>query len=47
LDRLGDEIPQGDPWLVRIPTTLIHLRADDKLSKWLGGGMRPLETHRL
>ena len=35
LDRPGDEIPQGDPWLVRIPTTLIHLRPDDKLPKWI------------
>ena len=34
LDRPGDEIPQGDPWPVRIPTTLVHLRADDKLPKW-------------
>jgi len=34
LDRPGDEVPQGDPWLVRIPTTLVHLRADDKLPKW-------------
>jgi hypothetical protein len=34
LDRPGDEIPQGEPWLVRIPTTLVHLRADDKLPKW-------------
>lgn len=34
LDRPGDEIPQGDPWLVRIPTTLVQLRADDKLPKW-------------
>jgi hypothetical protein len=34
LDRPGDEMPQGDPWLVRIPTTLVHLRADDKLPKW-------------
>src|SRR4030095_4482643 len=24
LDRPGDEIPQGDPWLVRIPTTLVR-----------------------
>jgi len=30
----GDEIPQSDPWLVRLLTTLVHLRADDKLSKW-------------
>jgi len=34
LDRPGDEVPQGDPWLVRIPTTLVHLRPDDKLPKW-------------
>lgn len=34
LDRPGDEIPQGDPWLVRIPTTLVHLRADDRLPAW-------------
>lgn len=35
LDRPGDEIPQGDPWLVRIPTTLVYLRADDKLPSWV------------
>jgi hypothetical protein len=34
LERPSDEIPQGDPWLVRIPTTLVHLRPDDKLPKW-------------
>jgi hypothetical protein len=34
LDRPGDEIPQGDPWLVRLPTTLVHLRADDQLPRW-------------
>ncbi|MGF7213220.1 hypothetical protein GGE65_007857 [Skermanella aerolata] len=34
LDRPGDEIPQGDPWFVRIPTTLVHLRPDDRLPKW-------------
>jgi len=34
LDRPDDEIPEGDPWLVRIPTTLVHLRPDDKLPKW-------------
>jgi hypothetical protein len=34
LDRPGDEIPQGDPWLVRIPTTLVHLRDDDQLPVW-------------
>ncbi len=34
LDRPGTEIPQGDPWEVRVPTTLIHLRADDQLPTW-------------
>ncbi|MBN8214323.1 MAG: hypothetical protein J0M09_15465 [Xanthomonadales bacterium] len=34
LDRPGDEIPQGDPWTVRIPTSLVHLRADDTLPVW-------------
>jgi hypothetical protein len=35
LDRPGDEVPQGDSWPVRIPTTLVHLRPDDKLPKWV------------
>jgi hypothetical protein len=35
LDRPGDEVPQGDPWLVRVPTTLVHLRPDDKLPVWV------------
>jgi len=35
LDRPGDEVPQGAPWLVRIPTTLVHLRPDDKLPVWV------------
>lgn len=34
LDRPGEELPQGDPWKVRIPTTLVHLRADDELPRW-------------
>ncbi|MDB5318345.1 MAG: hypothetical protein JWO24_4189 [Rhodospirillales bacterium] len=34
LDRPGDEIPQGDPWKVRIPTNLVRLCPDDKLPKW-------------
>lgn len=34
LDRPGSEFPQGDPWLVRVPTTLVHLRPDDKLPRW-------------
>jgi hypothetical protein len=35
LDRPGDEFPEGEPWLVRIPTTLVHLRPDDKLPEWV------------
>lgn len=34
LDRPGTEIPEGDSWLVKIPTTLVHLRVDDKLPRW-------------
>lgn len=34
LARPGDEVPVGEPWEVRVPTTLVKLRADDKLPKW-------------
>lgn len=34
LDRPGDEVPEGAPWLVRIPTTLVRLRSDDQLPRW-------------
>lgn len=34
LDRPGDEVPVGEPWLVRIPTTLVRLRADDSMPSW-------------
>jgi hypothetical protein len=34
LDRPGAEFPEGDPWLVRVPTTVVLLRPDDKLPKW-------------
>lgn len=34
LDRPGQEVPQGDHWTVRVPTTLVHLRADDQLPHW-------------
>ncbi|HYV51621.1 MAG TPA: hypothetical protein VE910_06935, partial [Dongiaceae bacterium] len=34
LDRPGDEIPQGDPWDVHVPTTLVYLKGDDKLPAW-------------
>lgn len=34
LDRPGDEVPEGDPWEVRVPTTLVKLKADDQLPVW-------------
>jgi hypothetical protein len=34
LDRPGGEVAQGDPWLVRVPTTLVNLRDDDRLPAW-------------
>ena len=34
----GDEVPVGDPWLVRLPTTLAKLRADDALPAWMKVG---------
>jgi hypothetical protein len=34
LDRPGDEIPQGDPWEVSVPTNLVKLRPDDQLPRW-------------
>ncbi|KAI9666780.1 MAG: hypothetical protein M1831_001556 [Alyxoria varia] len=33
----GAEIPQGDSWDVKIPTTLVKLRMDDSLPKWTKG----------
>jgi hypothetical protein len=30
----GDEIAQGEPWEVTLPTTLVKLRPDDKLPAW-------------
>jgi hypothetical protein len=34
LDRPGQEVPQGDAWTVRVPTTLVRLRPDDRLPRW-------------
>lgn len=34
LGRPGGEIPVGEPWEVRVPTTLVRLRADDALPTW-------------
>ncbi|MGC5022939.1 hypothetical protein [Micromonospora sp. DT47] len=30
----GTEVPQGDPWDVRLPTTLVRLRHDGSLPTW-------------
>lgn len=30
----GNEVPVGEPWLVRLPTTLAKLRPDDELPSW-------------
>lgn len=34
LGRPGDEVPVGEPWDVRVPTTLVKLRPDDSLPVW-------------
>ena len=34
LGRPGNEVPVGDPWKVRVPTTLVKLRDDDQLPAW-------------
>jgi hypothetical protein len=34
LDAPGDEVPQGDPWEVRVATNLVLLRDDGKLPSW-------------
>ncbi|MDF1781668.1 MAG: hypothetical protein P1U67_10260 [Alcanivoracaceae bacterium] len=38
LDRPGDEIPEGDPWEVRFPTSLVRLRDDGSLPSWEKNG---------
>jgi len=30
----GNEVPVGDPWLVRLPTTLVRLRPHNDLPEW-------------
>ena len=37
LGRPGNEVPVGDPWEVRVPTTLVKLRSDDRLPQWQKG----------
>lgn len=34
LGRPGDEVPVGEPWEVRVPTSLVLLRTDDQLPRW-------------
>jgi hypothetical protein len=34
LNKPGEETAQGDPWEVRLPTTLVRLRPDSDLPKW-------------
>jgi hypothetical protein len=34
MSRPGEETPQGETWEVRVPTSLVHLRPDDKLPEW-------------
>ena len=34
LNAPGDEVPQGEPWEVRVPTRLVYLRQDSSLPKW-------------
>lgn len=34
-NKPGSEIPQGDPWTVKVPTSLVQLRADNKLPAWI------------
>jgi hypothetical protein len=34
LDAPGKEIPQGEPWEVRVATNLVMLRSDGKLPSW-------------
>lgn len=30
----GEEVPDGEPWLVHLPTTLVRLRPNDDLPEW-------------
>jgi hypothetical protein len=34
LGRPGTELPVGEPWEVRVPTSLVRLRDDDQLPRW-------------
>ena len=46
LDRPGQEVPSGDPWEVRVPTSLVMLRRAEGLPAWVkqpDGTWRPEE----
>ncbi|MEL7040490.1 MAG: hypothetical protein AAGL90_03150 [Pseudomonadota bacterium] len=34
LGRPGEEVPFGEPWEVRVPTSLVKLRKDNELPEW-------------
>jgi hypothetical protein len=34
LGRPGTEFEQGEPWEVKVPTSLVKLRLNDKLPTW-------------
>lgn len=34
LGRPGEEVPEGEPWEVRFPTSLVRLRDDGSLPAW-------------
>jgi hypothetical protein len=40
----GTETPQGDPWEIVIPTTLVKLRSDGRLPGWTRTGDPPTLT---
>ena len=33
-DAVDEGVPYGEPWEVRLPTTLVKVRADGSLPKW-------------
>lgn len=41
----GNEVPQGEPWLVHLPTTLAKLRPNDDLPSWtkVGEDWQPVD----
>ncbi len=42
----GTEVPVGEPWEIRLPTTLVRLRPDGSLPRWAqdqNGDWQPVE----